>query len=81
MSMRMRRSLDELEEAFVEQAALERDRQESLRRSTVQRSFVREAERRHKHGTFRFVLLVLTLMATAAFVTVVMFRVLYLLLA
>ena len=39
----------------------------------------REVERRHKRGSVRFVLLVLTLILTAAIVTVVMFRTLYLL--
>ncbi len=37
-------------------------------------------DRRHKRGSVRFVLLVLTLIATAVIVTVVMFRTLYLLL-
>jgi hypothetical protein len=32
----------------------------------------------HKRGTLRFTILVLTLLATAVFVTVVMFRTLYL---
>jgi hypothetical protein len=37
-------------------------------------------DRRHKRGSMRFVLLVLTLVATAVLVTAVMFRTLYLLL-
>jgi hypothetical protein len=41
----------------------------------------REMERRHKRGSVRFVLLVLTLIMTAGIVAVVMFRTLYLLLS
>jgi hypothetical protein len=40
----------------------------------------RERERVHKRGSVRFVLLVLTLIATAVIVTVAMFASLYLLL-
>ena len=52
-----------------------------LRRTTEQRAIKRETDRRHKRGSVRFVLLVLTLILTAAIVTVVMFRTLYLLLS
>ena len=45
-----------------------------------QRTLKREVDRRHKRGSMRFALLVLTLILTAAIVTVVMFRTLYLLL-
>ena len=48
--------------------------------TTEQRALKREVDRRHKRGSVRFVLLVLALMMTAAIVTVVMFRTLYLLL-
>jgi hypothetical protein len=78
--MKMRRSLSELEQAFADEIALDRDRRDSLRRTAEQRTHKREVERRHKRGSMRFVLLVLTLIATAAIVTVVMFRTLYLLL-
>jgi hypothetical protein len=76
----MRRSLSELEQAFVDEIALDRDRRDSLRRTAEQRTLKREVQKRHKRGSMRFVLLVLTLIATAAIVTVVMFRTLYLLL-
>jgi hypothetical protein len=76
----MRQSLAEWERAFVKEASLDRLRRDSLRRTTEQRAFKRDLERRHKRGSMRFVLLVLTLMLTAAIVTVVMFRTLYLLL-
>jgi len=79
--MRMRQSLSELESAFTKEISLERRRRDSLRRTTQQRALKREVQRRHKRGSFRFALLVLTLIATAAIVTVVMFRTLYLLLS
>jgi hypothetical protein len=78
--MKMRQSLAELERAFVEESSLDRSRRESLRRTAEQRTFKRAVERRHKHGSVRFVLLVLTLIMTAAIVTVAMFRTLYVLL-
>ncbi|HEV2944440.1 MAG TPA: hypothetical protein VGX26_04950 [Solirubrobacteraceae bacterium] len=76
----MKQSLGELERAFVKEISLERRRRASLRRTTEQRALKREVERRHKRGSVRFVLLVLTLIATAVIVTVIMFRTLYLLL-
>jgi hypothetical protein len=76
----MRQSLAEWERAFVKEASLDRVRRDSLRRTTEQRAFKRDLERRHKRGSMRFALLVLTLVLTAAVVTVVMFRTLYLLL-
>jgi hypothetical protein len=76
----MRQSIADWERAFVKEATLDRHRRDSLRRTSEQRAFKREVERRHKRGSVRFVLLVLTLILTAAVVTVVMFRTLYLLL-
>jgi hypothetical protein len=78
--MRMRQSLTELEREFARETSIERHRRASLRRTTEQRALKREVDRRHKRGSVRFVLLVLALMMTAAVVTVVMFRTLYLLL-
>jgi hypothetical protein len=78
--MKMRQSLAEWEQAFVKEITLDRRRRASLRRTTEQRAHKRALDRRHKHGSFRFALLVLTLILTAAIVTVVMFRTLYLLL-
>jgi hypothetical protein len=78
--MKMRQSLAEWERAFVKEITLDRRRRDSLRRTTEQRAHKRELERRHKRGNVRFFLLVLTLVMTAAVVTVVMFRTLYLLL-
>jgi hypothetical protein len=76
----MRQSIADWERAFVKEATLDRHRRASLRRTTEQRAFKREVQRRHKRGSVRFVLLVLTLILTAVIVTVVMFRTLYLLL-
>ncbi len=76
----MRQSIAEWEQAFVKEISLDRHRRDSLRRTTEQRALKREVQRRHKRGSMRFMLLVLTLMLTAAVVTVVMFRTLYLLL-
>jgi hypothetical protein len=78
--MKMRQSLADWERAFVREASLDRRRRDSLRRTAEQRALKRETERRHRRGSVRFVLLVLTLILTAAVVTVVMFRTLYLLL-
>jgi Flp pilus assembly protein TadB len=78
---RLRQSMAELEQAFSHEISLERRRRDSLRRTAEQRTLKREAQRRNKRGSVRFVLLVLTLILTAAIVTVVMFRTLYLLLS
>ncbi len=78
--MKMRQSLAEWERAFVKEISLDRHRRDSLRRTTEQRAHKREVDRRHKRGSVRFALLVLTLILTALVVTVVMFRTLYLLL-
>ncbi len=78
--MKMRPSFSEWEQAFVREISLDRRRRDSLRRTAQERTRRREAQRRHKRGSVRFVLLVLTLILTAAVVTVAMFRTLYLLL-
>jgi ferric-dicitrate binding protein FerR (iron transport regulator) len=78
--MKMRQSLAEWERAFAREATLDRRRRDSLRRTTEQRALKREVERRHRRGSVRFALLVLTLILTAVVVTIVMFRTLYLLL-
>jgi hypothetical protein len=76
----MRQSLAEWERAFVKEISLDRHRRDSLRRTAEQRTLKREVDRRHKRGSMRFLLLVLTLIMTAVIVTGVMFRTLYLLL-
>lgn len=77
----MRQSLAEIEQAFAREISMERHRRASLRRTAEQRTIRREVDRRHKQGSVRFILLVLTLVMTAVIVTAVMFRVLYLLLS
>jgi hypothetical protein len=78
--MKMRQSFADFEQALAKEISLDRHRRDSLRRTAEQRTLKREVERRHKRGSVRFALLVLTLILTAAIVTVVMFRTLYLLL-
>jgi hypothetical protein len=75
--MKMRQSLADLERAFVKEISLDRRRREELRQTAEQRTLKRHVERRHKRGSIRFGLLVLTLITTAAVVTIVMFRTLY----
>jgi hypothetical protein len=77
VAMRMRQSLSQLERAFVEEAAADRVRRERLYRRAVRRSYHRRRERVQKRGSLRFAVLVLVLLATAALVTVAMFRALY----
>ena len=76
----MRQSLADWERAFAREASLDRRRRDSLRRTAEERALKRQVDRRHKRGSVRFVLLVMTLILTAAIVTVAMFRTLYLLL-
>jgi hypothetical protein len=73
-TMRMRQSLAQFEEAFREEAAESIVRRERLRKESAQRARFRRVERTRKAGTFRFLLLALTLIATAVIVTVVMFE-------
>ena len=77
MATRMRQSLDEFEQAFVEETHVDRVRRESLRRKAALRARQRNLERVHKRGTARFIVLVLMLIATAVIVTVAMFQTLY----
>lgn len=74
--MRMRQTLTQFEHDFREAAANSVVRRERLRREAVQRSRVRRVERTHKHGTLRFVGLILTILATTVVVTWAMFQVL-----
>jgi hypothetical protein len=75
--MRMRQSLAELERAFVEEAQVEQVRAVETVRETQLRARQREIEKAHKHGTMRFVVLVIALIGTAVLVTVAMFETLY----
>jgi len=75
--MRMRQSIAEIEEAFFEEIEEDRERRERLRRHAQERSRRRHAVKRHRNGTLRFVLVLLTLIATAVIVTIAMFQTLY----
>jgi hypothetical protein len=77
MSMRMRQSLAQLEEAFAEEIQLERSRRARLRQHATHRSRQRRVEREKARGSVRFGMLVLSIIATAVFVTVAMFETLY----
>jgi membrane glycosyltransferase len=72
--MRMRQSIAEIEEAFFEEIEEDRERRERLRRHAEQRARRRHADRTQRHGSLRFALLVLTLIATAVVVTIAMFQ-------
>jgi hypothetical protein len=78
--MKMRQSLSDWEQAFVNEITLDRRRRDSLRRTAEQRALKREVQRRKKRGSVRFAMLVLALILTAVIVAVAMFRTLYLLL-
>jgi hypothetical protein len=73
----MRQSLADLERAFVEEAYEDRVRRDALRNAAVERSRQRNIERRHRHGSMRFIVLVLVLIGTAVGVTIGMFEILY----
>ncbi len=75
--MRMRQSLAQLEEAFHQEIAVDRRRRNNLREQAVYRSRNRRTEQVHKHGSVRFLLLALSIVATAIVVCVIMFETLY----
>jgi len=77
INLKMRQSLSDWERAFVREISLDRRRREELRQTAEQRARKRRVARTHRRGSIRFTLLVLTLIATAALVTVAMFRTLY----
>ena len=77
--MRMRQSLAQFEEAFLEEAAESVARRERLRRQAAQRSRTRRHERIQKQGTLRFVGLALAILTTSLLVTIAMFEALALL--
>jgi hypothetical protein len=75
--MRMRQSLAEFEATFFEELEEERERAERLRIEAERRTRRRHAVRTHKRSSMRFLLLVVTLIATAVIVTIAMFQTLY----
>jgi cytochrome c-type biogenesis protein CcmH/NrfG len=72
--MRMRQSLAQLEREFEQEAVLERDRGEQLRRRAVQRTRVRRRERIEKHQKLRFLMLLASIALTVVVVTWAMFQ-------
>jgi hypothetical protein len=78
--MKMRQSLAQLEEQFLEHSEIEEQRRQHMRRAAAARSRQRWHARERKRGSKRFYVLALTLVATAVLVTVAMFATLYLLL-
>lgn len=80
MALRMRQSLAELEEEFLDEMQREQVRDEQIRRNAVKRTRIRTRERRKKRTSMRYWLLVCSLIATAVGVTVAMFETLYYLL-
>jgi hypothetical protein len=77
MATRLRQSMRDFEEALHEKSEADRRHREEVVRRTQARTHSRRLERQHKHGTLRFVLLVLLLTAVAVGVTVAMFETLY----
>ena len=75
--MRMRQSLADIEAAFVEEIESDRERRERLQQQAIRRTQVRHRERARKHGSLRFWLVLLPLIATAVIVTIAMFQTLY----
>jgi membrane glycosyltransferase len=80
MPLRMRQSLAQLEEEFIDEMQRAQVRDEQRRRDAVQRTRVRHRVRRRKRRSLRYWLLVLALIATAVGVTVAMFETIYYLL-
>jgi hypothetical protein len=81
MALKMRQSLTQLEHEFWHETELDQRRREQLRREAAQRSRKRTFRRLEKRRSLRFWGLILTLILTAAIVTVGMFVSLYYLLA
>jgi hypothetical protein len=79
-SMKMRQSLAQFEESFLQHSEVEEQHRKHLERTAAVRSRQRWHIRERKRGTMRFYVLALTLVLTAVLVTVAMFATLYLLL-
>lgn len=78
---KMRRSLAQLEQDFLQHSQVEERRREQLRHSAALRSRQRWHAREQRRSSMRFYVLTLSLVLTAVLVTVAMFATLYLLLA
>jgi hypothetical protein len=80
MTMRMRQSISQFENAFEQEATLERRRREQLRRRAANRSRARRISRDEQQGKVRFSVLAVCLTVTVI-VVVAMFEALALLMA
>ena len=72
--MRMRQSMAQLEREFEQEAVLDRQRGEQLRRRAVKRTRVRRRERIEKHQRLRFLMLLGSIALTVVVVTWAMFQ-------
>ena len=79
-AMKMRQTLAQLEEEFLQHSEIEERRRQHLQRTAAVRSRQRWHARERKRGSVRFYVLALSLVLTAVLVTVAMFATLYLLL-
>jgi hypothetical protein len=79
-AVKMRQSLAQLEQQFLENSEIEERRRQHMQRTAAVRSRQRWHARERKRGSFRFYVLAMTLVVTAILVTVAMFATLYLLL-
>ncbi|HEX3804052.1 MAG TPA: hypothetical protein VHV75_14535 [Solirubrobacteraceae bacterium] len=80
-AMKMRQSLAQLEQEFLEHSEVEEQRRQHMQRTAAARSRQRWHARERKRGSMRFYVLALSLIMTAVLVTAAMFATLYLLLA
>jgi hypothetical protein len=80
-TMKMRQSLAQLEQEFLEQRELEERRRAHLQRTAAVRSRQRWHAREQKRSSMRFYVLTASLVLTAVLVTVAMFATLYILLS
>jgi hypothetical protein len=80
-AMKMRQSLAQIEQEFLQHSEIEEKRRVHMQRTAAARSRQRWRTRERKRSSMRFYVLTLSLVATAVLVTVAMFATLYLLLA
>ena len=71
---RMRQSIDQFEDAFERESAIEQKRRQDLRQRAANRSRARRIVKTEQRGRVRFSVLVVALTATAVTVVVVMFE-------
>jgi len=72
--MRMRQSINQFEQAFEQEAVLERRRREQLRKRAVNRSRARRITRTEQKGKVRFSVLFVALTFTVVTVVFAMFE-------